>query len=205
MQTRRGRLREWLVLRGASCITAASAPVVSALADLGLTGQRVPLGVDLKAWPPRLPVPRQNGKPAMLIHVASLNRIKDQATLLRALASLKELRVEFEMDIVGEDTLDGEIQGMAGRLGLSRAIRFRGFLPQRQLRPLVEQSDLLIHSSRFEAGHWSCSRRQWPEFPLSELPWVTLPSGRPMPHFRCRSVTGGVSRAQLRRSSQTTA
>ncbi|HME39149.1 MAG TPA: glycosyltransferase family 4 protein [Steroidobacteraceae bacterium] len=152
MQTLRGRARERLVLRGASCVTAASAPVLGALSSLGLIAQRVPLGVDLKTWPPRRPVRRQDGRPAMLIHVASLNRVKDQATLLRALASLKESRLDFEMDIVGEDTLHGEIQDMAGELGLSRAIRFRGFLPHRQLRPLVEQADLLIHSSRHEAG-----------------------------------------------------
>jgi glycosyltransferase involved in cell wall biosynthesis len=152
MQTWRGRMREWLVLRGASCITAASAPVLAALSELGLTAHRVPLGVDLKTWPPRRPVRRQDGAPARLIHVASLNRVKDQATLLRALASLAESRLDFEMDIVGEDTLHGEIQAMAEKVGLSRAIRFRGFLPQRQLRPLVEQADLLIHSSRHETG-----------------------------------------------------
>jgi glycosyltransferase involved in cell wall biosynthesis len=152
MQSRRGRVREWLVLRGASCITAASAPVLGALSQLGLSARRVPLGVDLKTWPPRPPVRRQDGRPARLIHVASLNRVKDQATLLRALASLAESRLDFEMDIVGEDTLHGEIQAMAEKLGLSRAIRFRGFLPQRQLRPLLEQADLLIHSSRHEAG-----------------------------------------------------
>jgi glycosyltransferase involved in cell wall biosynthesis len=152
MQTRRGRVREWLVLRGASCVTAASAPVVGALSELGLTAHRVPLGVDLKTWPPRQPARRQDGRPARLIHVASLNRVKDQATLLRAAARLAESRLDFEMDIVGEDTLRGEIQAMADNLGLSRAIRFRGFLPQRQLRPLVEQADLLIHSSRHEAG-----------------------------------------------------
>ena len=152
MQTWRGRMREWLVLRGASCITGASAPELRALSELGLTAHRVPLGVDLQTWPPRRPVRRQEGRPARLIHVASLNRVKDQGTLLRALASLVESRLDFEMDIVGEDTLHGEIQAMAEKLGLSRAIRFRGFLPQRQLRPLLEQADLLIHSSRHEAG-----------------------------------------------------
>jgi glycosyltransferase involved in cell wall biosynthesis len=152
MQTRRGRMREWFVLRGASCITAASAPVLGALSQLGLTAHRVPLGVDLKAWPPRPPVRRRDGTPAMLIHVASLNRVKDQATLLRAVASLMQSGLDFELDIVGEDTLHGEIQAMAEALGLSRAIRFRGFLTQRQLRPLVEKADVLIHSSRYEAG-----------------------------------------------------
>jgi glycosyltransferase involved in cell wall biosynthesis len=150
--TWRGRIREALVLRGASAITAASAPIIEALSELGLVAQRLPLGVDLNTWPPRDPVRRQHGRPARLIHVASLNRVKDQSTLLRALASLRESGLSFEMDVVGEDTLHGEIQATAGQLGLSEIVRFRGFLPQRQLRPLVEAADLMVISSRHEAG-----------------------------------------------------
>jgi|SRR5271168_1587579 len=152
MQTWKGRLREPAVLRGASCVTAASAPIIGALSQLGLRPHRVPLGVDLRAWPPREPVRRDPGKPAKLIHIGSLNRVKDQPTLLRALVSLKELGLGFEMDIVGEDTLAGTIQAMAQSAGLSERVRFLGFLPQRRLRPLLEAADLLIHSSRFEAG-----------------------------------------------------
>ena len=152
MQTWKGRLREPAVLRSASCVTAASAPVIGALSELGLSAQRVPLGVDLKVWPPREPVRRDRSKPARLIHIASLNRVKDQSTLLMALVSLKELGFSFEVDIVGEDTLGGAIQALAESAGLSKVARFRGFLTQRQLRPLLEAADLLIHSSRYETG-----------------------------------------------------
>ncbi len=72
--------------------------------------------------------------------------------LLRALASLKEAGFEFEMDMVGEDTLRGEIHALAAQLQLSARVKFQGFLPQRQLRPLVEAADLMIVSSRHEAG-----------------------------------------------------
>src|ERR1700678_3725214 len=144
--TRRGRFREALTLRGASAVTAASAPIIEGLLELGIAAQRVPLGVDLAAWPPRDPVRRVRGRPARLIHVASLNRVKDQSTLLRALALLVRLGLSFEMDVVGEDTLNGEIQALAAQLGLLDSIRFRGFLPQRQLRPFVEAADLMILS-----------------------------------------------------------
>jgi glycosyltransferase involved in cell wall biosynthesis len=56
------------------------------------------------------------------------------------------------MDIVGEDTLGGEVQGLANRLGISESINFRGFVPQRDLRALVAAADLMIMSSRHEAG-----------------------------------------------------
>lgn len=147
-----GRLRERLVLRAATTVTAASAPMIETLARLGILAQRVPLGVDLNVWPLREPSRRNPGEPGRLIHVASLNRVKDQTTLLRALAELSAMHVEFRMDIVGEDTLQGEIQALSVRLGLSDKVRFRGFLPQRCLLPLVQDSHLMIVSSRHEAG-----------------------------------------------------
>lgn len=148
----RGRLREALVLRGATAVTAASAALIQALARLGVPAQRLPLGVDLASWPRRDPVARDVGRPARLIQIASLNRVKDQSTLLRALAALHAAHINFEMDIVGDDTLHGEIQALAEQLGLSGCVRFRGFLTQRQLRPVVEAADLMIISSRHEAG-----------------------------------------------------
>jgi glycosyltransferase involved in cell wall biosynthesis len=147
-----GRLREAYNLRAASAVTAASTPVIEMLAELGVAARRIPLGVDLTAWPPRDPVQRDQSRPARLIHVASLNRVKDQATLLRALASLMRSGVNFEMKVVGEDTLHGEMQTMTRELGLSERVGFLGFLPQRQLRPVVEAADLMILSSRHEAG-----------------------------------------------------
>jgi glycosyltransferase involved in cell wall biosynthesis len=148
----RGRVREACTLRAASVLTAASAPIIESVSQRGLSAVRVPLGVDLTTWPPRDPVRRDPTRPARLIHVASLNRVKDQPTLLRALASLVPSGVSFEMDIVGDDTLHGEMQALTATLGLSERVRFRGFLTQRKLRPLIESADLMLLSSRHEAG-----------------------------------------------------
>jgi glycosyltransferase involved in cell wall biosynthesis len=145
-------MREALVLRAASAVTATSTPVVDLLARLGVRSQRLPLGVDLSSWPARPPQPRALDRPARLIHVASLNRVKDQSTLLHALAALGQAGVAFVADIVGEDTLQGEIHGLAEQLQLMNRVRFRGFLTQRQLRPLVDAADLMVVSSRHEAG-----------------------------------------------------
>ena len=145
------RLREAMVLRGADAVTAASAPILASLRDLGIEAERVPLGVDLDAWPP-LP-PRQRGAgPARLIHVASLNRVKDAATLLRALSILAQRGVDFSLDVAGVDTLDGEVHRLAAELGLDGRVRFAGFMTQRELRPLLEASHVLVLASRHEAG-----------------------------------------------------
>lgn len=151
-QTWRGRLREACVLRVASVLTAASTPTIDRLRALGLHAQRIPLGVDLERWSPRQPVRRTSPRPARLIHVASLNRVKDQSTLVRALARLHQAGVDFDMQIVGEDTLNGAIHTLSLELGVAQHIQFHGFLTQRQLRPLVEAADLLIMASHHETG-----------------------------------------------------
>ncbi len=147
-----GRLREAVVLRAASRVSAASAPMIDALARLGIRAVRVPLGIDLRAWGPGAAPGRAPGEPARLIQVASLNRVKDQTTLLHALAGLRAAGVAFHMDLVGEDTLAGEIQSLARRLGLEQHLTFHGFLTQAQLRPLLGAAHLLVVSSRHEAG-----------------------------------------------------
>jgi glycosyltransferase involved in cell wall biosynthesis len=148
----KGRVREAVVLRCASQVSATSGPMIEALAALGISARRVPLGVDLETWPSRAPVRRNTQQPARLIHVATLNRVKDQPTLLRALVDLARAGIDFEMHMVGEDILGGEIQKLAERLGLLGRVRFHGFLPPRALRPLVEAADVMMVSSRHEAG-----------------------------------------------------
>lgn len=152
LQGWRGPVRERLTLRAASRVSAASAPVVAAIAALGVRALRVPLGVDLTAWPAREPVRRQTRANARLIHVGSLNRVKDQPTLLSAVSALARAGVDFHLDIVGEDTLGGEMQRLVRQLGLTDRVTFHGFLPQRRLRPLVEAAHLMLISSRHETG-----------------------------------------------------
>jgi glycosyltransferase involved in cell wall biosynthesis len=150
--SRIGRAREGAVLRNATQVTCASAAIGALVAERGAISQRVPLGVDLARWPVRLPVRRQPAEQARFVHVASLNRVKDQPTLLRALALLARRGRDFRVDVVGEDTLGGEIQALASELGLAQRIRFHGFLTQRELRPIVETADLALITSRHEAG-----------------------------------------------------
>jgi len=147
----RGRVCEAITLRTAAAVTAASTPVVDTLRALGCTAERLPLGVDLDIWPASPPRARGGG-PARLLHVASQNRVKDQPTLLRALATLARAGVEFDVDMVGVDTLDGAMPRLACELGLQQRVRFLGFKTQRELRPLWETADLALMSSLHETG-----------------------------------------------------
>jgi glycosyltransferase involved in cell wall biosynthesis len=85
------------------------------------------------------------------VHVGSLNRVKDQGTLLRAAKILSDGGMDFRLDIVGEDTLGGEIQLLASSLGLEPFVRFHGFLVQDQVRMVILEADLLVISSLHEA------------------------------------------------------
>jgi glycosyltransferase involved in cell wall biosynthesis len=148
----RGRLLQQAVLRLANRVTAASEPIRALVAHHGVQAHRVPLGVDFERWPRRSPVRRQPHEQPRLVHVASLNRVKDQGTLLRASRALADRGLDFHLDVVGEDTLGGETQALAAELGIAQRIRFHGFLTQRELRPVVEAAHVAIVSSRHEAG-----------------------------------------------------
>lgn len=148
----RGRLDVRIGLAGASRITAASTPMLDAIRRLGYVAQRVPLGVDLQRWPVAPPRPRRPGAPARLVHVASLNHVKDQTTLLRAARGLADRGVDFRLDVAGGDTLGGEVQALAARLGLGRHVHFHGYLPHDRLHALVSRADLLWLTSVHEAG-----------------------------------------------------
>jgi glycosyltransferase involved in cell wall biosynthesis len=147
-----GRVWTRMALGGADRISAASRPMIEAINRKGFEAERIPLGVDLREWPVSAPRPRVPGQPARLVHVASLNLVKDQSTLLNAAHRLVEAGVDFTLDIVGPDTLAGTIPALGHRLGLSHRLRFHGYLPHDRLRPLVASADLLWITSRHEAG-----------------------------------------------------
>jgi glycosyltransferase involved in cell wall biosynthesis len=149
-RTVRGRMQGRIALRGADRITAASTPMLESLAAFGMSGRRIPLGVALDRWPVREPQ-RRTGQ-VRLLHVGSLNRVKDHDTLLGAAALLADRGMDFHLDVVGEDTLGGTVQALATSLHLGGHVTFHGFLVHQDLRKLFEQAHLLLVSSRHEAG-----------------------------------------------------
>ncbi len=79
---------------------------------------------------------------------------------------------------------------LAESLGLSADLRFRGFLTQAELRPLVEAADIMVMSSRHEAGPLAmleaaaagCTDRRGPRS-------VILQNGHPKLRSLCRWAT----------------
>ncbi|NJM39633.1 MAG: glycosyltransferase family 4 protein [Anaerolineae bacterium] len=115
---------------------------------LGFTSSVIPLGADPSCFlDVKLRTP--DAKPKLL-HVASINRIKDQTTLLRAMQRVLREMPETTLDLIGVDTLHGEMQRLAGQLGIAASVRFHGFLTQEAIHPFWREADLFVLSSLHE-------------------------------------------------------
>jgi glycosyltransferase involved in cell wall biosynthesis len=150
--TLRGRLSTRFALAGAARTVAPSAWLAGQAAEFGVAAQCIPFGVALDRWPASPPRRRDPDQPVRLVHVANLNPVKDQATLLEAMRALKDRGMAFRLDVIGQDTLNGAVQRRAGELGLDDRVTFHGFLRHAETRRWVEGADLMVVSSRHEAG-----------------------------------------------------
>jgi glycosyltransferase involved in cell wall biosynthesis len=145
----RSRYKIALTLRLANAITAASEYARRPLLPYRLDAHLIPFGVNCERFTPAEPPP---GPPWNLLHVASLNRVKDQATLLRAFRTIQACEPRTRLQIIGEDTLNGEIQRLAHELGVADAVTFEGFQPNDVVADAMRRAHLLLVSSRHESG-----------------------------------------------------
>jgi len=82
------------------------------------------------------------GDVPLLLSVARLQPQKDHATLLRALASLKE---PAHLVLVGEGELKPELQSLAVRLGIQQRVHFLG--RREDVRELLKSADIFVHAT----------------------------------------------------------
>jgi glycosyltransferase involved in cell wall biosynthesis len=150
--TWRGRASTRVALLGARRVTVATEYMARLAGSLGVDAEIVPLGVALDRWAPRSPQPRQPSRPLQLLHIGDLRPVKDQMVLLDAVARLRARRVECHLHMVGVDHLDGQAQQRATALGLDGHTTWHGLLKRGPLREVVDGSDLLLMTSRHEAG-----------------------------------------------------
>jgi glycosyltransferase involved in cell wall biosynthesis len=144
------RWRIELSLRLADAVTSASEFIHRLLRERRPDARLIPFGADcVRFTPPAAPPP---GPPWRLLHIASLNRVKDQPTLLRAFREIVTAEPNVYLDIVGTDTLHGEVQRLAGDLGLNAFVTFHDFQPSDVVAEMLQRSHLLLHSSCHEAG-----------------------------------------------------
>ena len=124
------------------------------MADLGrrhgVEARVVPEGV---VRPAVMPAVRPSGPPWRVVHVASLNAVKDHETLLRALAIVVGVEPDIHLDLIGEDTLGGEAARLAHRLRLDKHVTFHGFQPTHGEKcEHMARAHVHVMSSRHEAA-----------------------------------------------------
>ena len=86
-----------------------------------------------------------------IVQVASLSRVKNQRLLIDAFRIVRE-KIDAHLDLVGEDTLGGQLQKHAAQIGLAAHITFHGFLPQDRVLAILREADLYVQSSLHEAA-----------------------------------------------------
>jgi glycosyltransferase involved in cell wall biosynthesis len=153
---RRHRLAVRTATRLASRVTVCSHYMDRLARHHGVAPAIIPLGVDRDVFKPTgRPglAAISDGPPWRLLHVASLNPVKDQPLLLEAFRRvLDQAPRSAGLDIVGEDTLNGAVQAYARRLGLDGEVTFHGGLPTSSVVPLYQRAHLVVISSRHEAA-----------------------------------------------------
>lgn len=144
------------VLRRASCVTAGSEYLCGlAAARFGHPGVVcLPLGVDTRRFGPE----GEAGEGSVLgtdglnvLSVASLVPVKDQDTLLRAVALAAPRVPEVRLHFVGEGPLRERLERRAADLGISNRVTFHGFVPHDRLPAYYRAAHLCVSSSRHES------------------------------------------------------
>jgi glycosyltransferase involved in cell wall biosynthesis len=145
----RQRLAVRAALRLATTVTVCSRYMHDLAVRHDIAPAVIPIGVDTRLFRPGK---SRAGPPWRLLHVASLNRVKDQPTLLHAYRRIRDRLPAVHLDVVGEDTLGGSVQEMARRLELDGSMTFHGAHPTDRLIELYQSAHLVVVSSRHEAA-----------------------------------------------------
>lgn len=149
------RLLSVMALRGATCVTAASAQATG-LARPALPAERrwrmtrLGWGIDPCLFTPCGPI-RELAGSMRVLHVGSLVPIKDQATLLRAIARVRQTEPGVHLHVVGDGPLRAQLAAQARELGLASSITFHGHVERRELAAYYRGADVVAVSSRYEA------------------------------------------------------
>jgi glycosyltransferase involved in cell wall biosynthesis len=149
MSTLRSRIIVAATLRAASAVSAPSMYVSRSASGIRPDIQWLPTGVDTTIF--RGSINRTCGAPWRLIHVAGLNEVKNQETLLRAVQQVAKVCPQITLDCIGVDALNGRVQGLARNLGIADIVRFHGVLTIDKILPFYHEAHLFVQSSLHES------------------------------------------------------
>jgi colanic acid/amylovoran biosynthesis glycosyltransferase len=135
------------LFREASAVASLSAHMDGRLRALGCRAallRRVPLAVDPDEFrAPARPRPTAGGA-VRLLTVARLTEKKGIAYALRALAAVAGAHPAVRYDVVGDGPLRGELEVLAGQLGVGDRVRFLGARDGAYVRDAMRAADLFV-------------------------------------------------------------
>lgn len=105
-------------------------------------------GIDLSGYSAGYGSEEKRKRPPTAIHIARLNLIKDQTTLLKAARIVANAEPDFRLIIVGDGPDREELIRLSNRLGLSERAFFRGF--REDVKTQLAAADLFVLSSLSE-------------------------------------------------------
>ena len=149
VRTLRSRITMSATLRTATAVSAPSTHVVRSATRIRPDIQWLPTGVDTTIF--RGSVKRTCGEPWRLVHVAGLNEVKNQETLLRAVQQVADVCPHIVLDCIGVDALNGRVQELARNLGIADRVRFHGVLTIDEIVPFYQKAHLFVQSSLHES------------------------------------------------------
>ncbi len=109
----------------------------------------VPLGINLDYWD--LKNKTQASDKITILHIASINRVKNFELLLAIASMLLKNAHAFSVTCIGMDTLNGEVQQLAKKMQLNSHIHFLGFKEQSDIKPLMQNHQFILQTSHFES------------------------------------------------------
>lgn len=151
-----GQMRKWRTrimirwaLERARAVTAGSPYLVDhARQTLRLPGIRhMPFGVDLRRWP----FSSHEAAPPMILNAGSLEPVKGQSILLRALSQVLPEMPLVRCRIVGGGREREKLEKLANVLGLSGRVEFAGQVPHPGMAAVYGGAALFVQSSWHEA------------------------------------------------------
>jgi glycosyltransferase involved in cell wall biosynthesis len=117
----------------------------------GTSGSRLPPLDFARGGPEPVEGPAPGSRGLRLLQVASLSRVKNQRLLIDALPEVAQ-SLDVQLDLVGEDSLGGELQQHAATRGVGHRVRFHGFKARQELAPFYSSADIYVQSSLHEAA-----------------------------------------------------
>jgi len=172
LRTSRGRRAVTEACTLATKVHVCTSFMSSLAAAQGVKTAVIPLtSVDSSATAIASPGRRLDPDTFRIVQVASLSRVKNQRLLIDALPIVRS-RANARVDLIGEDTLDGELQKQAADIGIGAYVTFHGFLPQPRVLEILSRSDLYAQTSLHEAAGVSVL-----EAAAAAVPAVGTPAG----------------------------